>query len=402
MNSCKFTKHFTEPKEKYICLSSCLFYKESYIKVSKNLTTYNASEKKVKSFITNLTRTIENLTNGTYPSNYYLRLYYDQSIFKQKDYKKMIELIQKHKKVQLVEYKCDTFLTNQNVHMDLFGTLVRFYTIFDNESPNMEYCIITDLDNFIESKFYEIFDECRKKDYLVTCFNGINQVSFHNNDFNTTFDKFEFAYLIAFLIIFKKDPIFSPKIWDQYFNHLFEQNDLMYVFNYIDFKRYAINSILKKDQLKPQSYYSFNYGADEIWINYVIKKILRDNNQKDRLYSYMVKDYKLDIVVKRLMDLFEYASIVNKEEFTLFLKNISFLEKKNITNLKSYMNQLLTQKKNNNTKIIEFFKQIRTNPFFNRIYLQSTIKYIIMNIEELIKDRGKYNRTQIISELSVQ
>ena len=400
MNSCTFTKHFTEPKEKYICLSSCLFFKESYIKVSKNLKTYNASESKVKSFVANLKKTIDNLTNGTYPSNYYLRLYYDQSIFKRNEYKELMEILKKHKKIQLVEYKCDTYLTNQNVHMDLFGTIVRFYTIFDQESPNMEYCIITDMDNFLEKKFFEIFDDCRKKDYLVTCFGKISQIGFHSNDFNTKFDMFEFSYLIACLIVIKKDPIFSIDIWDQYFNHLFEQYDLMYVFNYLDFKRYAINSTLKKDQLKPQSYYSFNYGADEIWINYVIKKILRDHQKKDKLHYYIANDYNLNIVVKRLSDLLEYNKIVNKEEFSLFIKNASFLSKKNNTSLKSHLNKLVEDKKNH-TKIIEFFKQIRSNPFFNRLYIQNNLKYIILYIEELMKNRGKYNFHQILSGINL-
>lgn len=53
---------------------------------------------------------------------------------------------------------------------------------------------------------------------------------------------------------------------------MFEQYDLMYLYNYIDFKRFSINSVLNIKTPELKSYYGFHYGTDEIWLNYVIKK----------------------------------------------------------------------------------------------------------------------------------
>jgi len=404
MSKCKWIKYFEEPKEKYVCLSVCLFYKEKYIKVSRNLKTYNASKTKVLSFIKNLLTLFQNLIDGTYPSYFYLRLYYDQSIFKNSYYRELYEKMKNHPKVQWIEYQCDTFLSNKNTnsspkkeehtHIDLFGTFTRFYTIFDNESPNMEYCIITDIDNFLNKNFFDIFETFKKSNYLVKAVNKINQISFHANDFQNTFEQFDFIYLVANLIMIRKHPIFDIQYWNKYFNHMFEQQDLVYVYNYIDFKRYAINGVLEKKQLEPQSYYSFNYGADEIWINFVIKQILTEHQAKNKLDCYYTKDYQLKLVKERLQDLLQYNSIVNKEEYLLFMKHCSFLKKKNHSNLIQYMNSL-----EGNQDIISFFDLVKLNPFLERIYIQNNIKYIITHIHELIQKRGKYTYFQIINTI---
>ena len=79
---CKFIKYFEEPKIKYNCLSSCLFFKDNYIKITKNLKAYNATQKKINLFYENLLEVNKFLLNGTYPENLYLRIYYDDSIYK--------------------------------------------------------------------------------------------------------------------------------------------------------------------------------------------------------------------------------------------------------------------------------------------------------------------------------
>jgi hypothetical protein len=391
MSKCKWTKQFEEPQEKYVCLSACLFYKEKYIKVSKNLKTYDASKTKVLSFIKNLLTVFQYLVDGTYPSNFYLRLYYDKSIFKNSYYREIYEKMKKHPKVQWIEYRCEKFLSNEDTHIDLFGTFTRFYTIFDNESPNMEYCIVIDVDNYLNKQFFEIFQNFQKSNYLVKAVNRINQISFHSNDFQNTFEYFDFIYLVANMIMVRKHPIFDIQYWNQYFDHMFEQQDLVYVYNYIDFKRYAMNGVLGKKQLEPQSYYSFNYGADEIWINFVIKKILINHQAKDKLDCYLTHDYQLKFMKERLQDCLEYNSIVNKEEYKLFIKHCSFLTKKNHQNLIQYMNSI-----QQNKEIISLFHHLTQNPLLERIYIQNNMKYIITHFHELLQKRGKYTYFQIL------
>ena len=147
-------------------------------------------------------------------------------------------------------------------------------------------------------------------------------IFFYPNHNNNIFENY--IYLISGFIILKKNKIFTIDIWHKYFDNMFEQYDLMYIYNYLDFKRLAFSSVLKQTQLVTKSYYSFNYGVDEIWINHVLKKILMDNNLKDKLTTYICKDYNINFLLTRLTDNLKYNSIVNKEEFSLFIKDSAF------------------------------------------------------------------------------
>lgn len=402
-NICKFTKHFEEPSEKYVCFSAVLFYKEKYIKTTRNLKVTNVSKNKIKSFIMNLTDTIKKFINGTYPNNYYLRLYYDKSLFKLKVYKDLFKTLhnQKNNKIQLVEYECESFKNNKNNHMDLFGTLIRFYSIFDTQSVNMDYCVLIDADATYEHHFLQILDEFIKSNNLIYAISKLTQVPFYSNDCMTNNNEFlNYVHFIASSVIIKRDPIFNIKYWDTYFNRMFEQNDLMYVYNYLDFKRFFMGGKIEFEN-KPQSYSSFFYGTDEIWLNYVLKKILIDNNSADKLKCYFTKDYDLYFVLNKLKDFLNHANERNFAEFNFFLKNCVFLgelKERTFHNFSTFIDHLLKNKnkKNNIEKIIQFFKDIRKNRYFNRFYIQSNIRYIINHIEELIKMTKNLKYNQIL------
>ena len=386
---CKFIKYFEEPKIKYNCLSSCLFFKDNYIKITKNLKAYNATQKKINLFYENLLEVNKFLLNGTYPENLYLRIYYDDSIYKNDKYVELINILKKNSKIQLVKYYC-TKSKLKNIHINMFGTLIRFYTIFDNESKNIEYTILADSDNIFTKNFFTIFNNFMKGDNLVYTFNSINQSVFHSNDFYENNKFYNYIYLLGGLTIIKKDKIFLKKYWNKYFNKMYKQNDLMYIYNYIDFKKYSMISLLKKDEIKIESLYSFVYGTDEVWLNYVIKKILLDNNKINKLGVYLVNDYNFKLIIFKLNDLFKLNNITN-EQFKLFIENCDFLKDKNYNNLSNYMNNL------EDNDIIIFFKLLKNNPYFDRLYIQNNIKFIINNIEKLLKLRGKLNLSDIMT-----
>ena len=102
--TCEFIKYYTEPKGKYTCLSTSLFYKGYYIRISQNLKPYNASEQKIKLFYNNLDKVNKLLLDGSYPDYIYFRIYYDKSIFEIDIYNELFERLKKNSKIQLVEY----------------------------------------------------------------------------------------------------------------------------------------------------------------------------------------------------------------------------------------------------------------------------------------------------------
>lgn len=381
---CSLKRYYKEPSEKYVCMSTSLFYKSGYIKVNKNLKTANKTMNKVKSFIINIKNTIQQFIDKVYPDNYYYRIYFDKTIYKLKEYKELIKIIMKNPKVQLIEFDCSNIknVNNSNKinHIELFGTLMRFHPIFDDNSPNIETIICVDADNTYTKKFIEIVSNFRKSNKLVKGIMSTTSIGFHSNDF-TEFDMFNYYYLLAGGVMFKKDKIFTKNIWEKYFTNMFQQYDLMYVANYLDFKRVAINAVLEHDSIKTQSYYSFNYGLDEIWLNFVIKKILKDTNKKELLECYLTKDFNFKFVTKRLFDLMKYNSKINKKEYDLFIKESPFNKLPDINEIKDH---------------IKFYDILKNNKYFDRLYIQNNIKYIIINCKDLMKKRNKYDYYELI------
>ena len=383
---CSLKRYYKEPKEKYVCMTTSLFYKSGYLKVSKNLEAVNKTMNKVRSFIKNIKNTVQQFINGVYPSNYYYRIYFDKTIYKLDEYKQLIKIIMKNPKVQLIEFNCDNIKNINNksktAHIELFGTLMRFHAIFDDKSPNLETVLCVDADNTYTRKFMEVASNFIKSDKLVMNVMSITTISFHSNDF-TEFNLFNYAYMIANIVLFKKNKIFSIELWNKYFTNLFQQYDLMYVVNYLDFKRLAINAVLEHDTLKTQSYYSFNYGLDEIWLNYVIKKILKDAKKESLLDCYLTKNVNFKFVTKRLLDLLKYNSIVNKKEFDLFIRESPFNKIPDIKSIKDHL---------------QFYDILKKNKYFDRLYFQNNIKYIIVNHRELMKNRRKYGYYELMTD----
>ena len=164
--NCKFIKHYNEPNQKYNCLSMSLFFIDKYIKVTKSVKVVNKTEDKVNIFYQNLVETEKRLTNGYYPEDLYLRLFFDKTVYKIEKYVKLFEKFKKNRKIQLVEFNCDNFKTNTGSHIALFGTLIRFYSVFDTASINMNYCILLDADYILTNKFFEIFDKFKKSRFI--------------------------------------------------------------------------------------------------------------------------------------------------------------------------------------------------------------------------------------------
>ena len=382
---CSLKRYYKEPSEKYVCMTTSLFYKSEYFKVSKNLKPMNKTMNKVKSFITNIKSTIQQFIDGVYPSNYYYRIYFDKTIYKLKEYKQLLKIIMKNPKVQLIEFDCSNIKNINNssktAHIELFGTLMRFHAIFDDKSPNLETIICVDADNTYTPKFIEVTSDFIKSSKLVMGIMSITSIGFHSNDF-TEFDMFNYYYLLAGGTMFKKDKIFTIQLWDKYFTNMFQQYDLMYVVNYLDFKRLAINAVLGHNAIQTQSYYSFNYGLDEIWLNYVIKKILKDTGRQSALDCYLTRNINFKFVTKRILDLMKYNAKVNKKEYDLFVKESKIPELKEIKDH------------------IKFYDTLKNNKYLDRIYIQNNIKYIIVNSKKLMKQRKKYDYYELTNSLS--
>lgn len=131
MEYCNIKAFYRSTRSNYNIVSSVLFnMKNGY----KNFNKYLYGIENWLKFIDN------NL------QNYYLRVYIDNSIIKNKEYfNKIKEIIKKDKKLQIVYFNCPDF-KNDQYHKDLFSTLIRFLPLFDYAKNDTNYVLIRDLD----------------------------------------------------------------------------------------------------------------------------------------------------------------------------------------------------------------------------------------------------------------
>jgi len=396
MEDCKFTRYYTEPNHKYTCLSTSLFIVEKYIKRTKNNQIKNVLDNKINLFFENTIQKCKHLLDGHYPKNYYMRIYYDDSIEFNKKISKLFTLLKKHPKVQLIKFNCPKFKENKISHINLFGTVMRFHVLFDQESPNIDLCILIDADAIYTKNFIEEVEKFRHENYYVMTFNSIYQLPFYYMDSSKSIDEYQLIDKTHFpggLTICKKIPLFSKIYWNKYLENMFEQFDLLLQYNYLDFKRFGIKN--DTDYIK-QSYYSFNYGFDEIWLNYIIKKILKNNNHQDKIKVILFKIKKKLFFIERLSIFLEYNLNRNTKQFEKFLEHCDFLEEKTYDKLDKYLKNI-----NNEKQIKQFVNNIKKNPYFNHIYMQDMLRYIIINYEKLITQNIRYHNYNIYSQNKV-
>ena len=278
-NQCFFKKEYEEPTEKYNIFSFSVFYMKKYLRFYSD-STRDISIQRQRQFMYNLTLNIQNLEKNFFGSNWYIRIFYDKSLFKFKIGERIpwLEFINYHKKnkrVQFVRFSCSNFKDkhNKDFHLNLFGTLPRLYPIFE-ENNLLETVVVFDADNFITKDFiYEIL-LFKKSSYDYNAFCSKYSIS-HYKDENAKND--DNCYLSCGMVAFnKKLPL---KLW----------NNILYELKYFEDKEFyklvdKLNSdykVLMKDK-EYIKFKDFGYGIDEIILNHYVKKYLNNNNYKLR------------------------------------------------------------------------------------------------------------------------
>jgi hypothetical protein len=112
--------------KKYNVLSACFFKMETHY---KNFSVYVNKIKKILDYIKN-------------QKKYVLRIFIDDNI---RNDKYVFNLLSNTKNVQIVLFKCSEYMKN-NYHIDVFGSLVRLFPIFDFENNDTNDVIVIDID----------------------------------------------------------------------------------------------------------------------------------------------------------------------------------------------------------------------------------------------------------------
>jgi len=338
--NCEYIRYYEEPQEKYVCMSMSLFLPQKYKKLTYGIER-EVAEKKKESFLKHLIYNAKNIMSNYFPKNYYYRIYYDESINDDERFKKLIEVLKKNKRFQMVKYKCHGVFNNRS-HLNLFGTLLRFHPLFDKDSPNIKVVAILDADNVYTKEWLKNLENfINDNDYNIMTYQGLLESPFYKLDRNSDLEidkKLNKIFFRGGMTVIKKGDYLNYEIWDKYFNHMYEQQDFMNKVRYLDFKKYAFFP-----ESKEKSYYAFEYGMDEIFLNFILKKMIREDRVKLKIHRYINKLFH-KFFIKRFTEFIEYNYKHNHELCMEFLKKLGgennrinfFWFKKWINNQKSF------------------------------------------------------------------
>lgn len=407
-NICKFTPLFKIDYDKKInILSSCFFKMEN--SGYKDFSKYVEGIKKLNNDIKNI------------KPQYKIRLFIDNSIYEDK---KIYNQILTYENVQMVLYSCPNYIINNKHHIGLFGTMVRFFPLFDFLNNDANIVVIADIDGTnikIFSHYLKyIYNNCRNiydNIYLLKSGPLCRSIKY----------KYDFIYKqklnpYVFALSYVSVKRINKNVLINYLMTVNEQN----VFSY----HTHVNKMSEENNKKyNKSFGAFIYGVDEHFLNDVLTKYLIDNklcyvvitswsihdclynllSSKNDLTNDEIKfiDYIFEYIKNKLnykleinndMDIYEKFNILDK---IMFSKDNSNSDTKYKITMILYK-LLLYLKSNKNYKFIfpdGFYKLFVDNNYFG-IYDIEIIR--IINCKDKNKDtdivlkQKKFNHEDII------
>jgi len=310
---CKFTPLFKINYKIKKNLISCSFFK-MYNKGYKDFNLYINGLKKLYNYVNKI-------------NNYTIRLFIDNTIFKDKE---LMIKIKKMNKIELVLYECkNLLLEGTDYHEGLFGTLVRFFPIFDFPNNDGKNIVLSDIDDIaIVNNIKEldiIYKNNKVKDiYILKKGNIGKNILFNYNPYKNILTPYSITcHLISFLRI-------NNKVIIDFINMVNDNTNVNEKYSYY----YDIMKDLKN--LNNKKYNSkFIFGVDEYFINKTLTEYLIDN----RLPIAINFKFEITSIIYYIL---QYYSHINKIKIKLLdkilnkiLKNIK-LENKHLSILEKY------------------------------------------------------------------
>lgn len=309
------------------------------------------------------------LNNLAKKNNLEIRLFIDNTI---NDDKEIMDSIYKMEKITPILYECITFKIG-NHHVGLFGTIVRFFPLFDFENNDSRIVMILDADvedlKDLLNKQIELYNFIKKNMYNNICL--IYTGNFYNMNAENNFVEFNneeilLPYCIASNIIGCKK--ITPKILYKFMETLEKYMDdktrpTEILSNYID--------LIKKDGYN-KCENNICYGVDEYFINMGLLKYLLKHNLPfayKTIISYAHINY-----YRHPNGYFTGNTVEYKKKFNAYMKEYNLIKysfkeldeqlynlniKKPTEFMKEYMDKI--------SKIIKYTKKIDDQAVFDKV-----------------------------------
>ena len=182
--------------------------------------------------------------------DYKFRLFIDKNVYEDTE---IMKIINSCEKMQPVLFECSEYMT-ENYHIDLFGTLLRYFPMFNFENNDADKVLVVDIDfgnsnDYKMPRFNTIIDYSKKNEGPVFS-TSIEPFLTHFKD-----KKFEMSHIYSSALLFDKQ---------------YDKNIL-------------INFIIDAHNIKDVGKYNkrttpFGFGVDELFLNKYFFNIIEKQN----------------------------------------------------------------------------------------------------------------------------
>ncbi len=383
---CNFTPLFNIDYTKKKNIISCCFFKK-----------YN-SHKDLSVYLDGIQALYHSVTK--YYKVYSIRLFIDNSIYTDND---IMSILKKLDKIEIVLYDCLCYKIGDNYHQGLFGTIIRFFPMFNFPNNDANIVILSGIDNHALKKYIDLLKilGSRINDLYLIKFSNAGEMFKNKELYNHVYKNFILDYI-------KPQEIVCLKQIDS---------------------NVIINFLKKLDPKIKYSYYvndendendendgPFIYGIDEYFLNneyikyivgYRLPFVDRLNYNVFNLYYYQInkriddwleKDKKIfNLLLNKILKYIKTKSDKDIEDkFNIILKIIDKNDKESIK-LKYKLYKLFIKIKNK--KRYKFlFNTVYNNLLLDKyigIYEFSEMKFYNINIKSFFEKKLSFSNKKI-------
>jgi hypothetical protein len=360
---CEFTPLFNIDYTKKKNIISCSFFKMAgggY----KNFTEYSNGILHLSNFIKKEMK------------DFKLRLFIDMSIYNDK---KIMDTL-KNNSIEIVLYKCPSYVVDKNKHKGIFGMFARFFPIFDFKNNDAKLVFISDIDF---NSYKEVSNFFYKTNGNIINYLIKTKIIYKLHTF--IYNNYSLMYISNWLFINKnnyKNNYIHPYVrgGSTYYYKKINYKILLNFFNLVNSsnKIYSAYSKLEKNKKNLIKNDKYLYGSDEYFLNRIYIKYLKKNNlsfgckikfdiltnlwvyiihYKSVFPSKMIKIYK--IFFEYIFDNYKFISMKKSIDYIDKKLNLNNLTKNNLTKdkIKLIMNIYIFYIKIYNTKYSQYFNK---------------------------------------------
>ena len=357
---------------------SCSFFKM----INKGYKDFNIYIKGIKE----LNDYIINHVNKKY-GKYNLRLFIDNSIYNDNE---IMNKLNNMKGLEIVLYTCSDYLNknNNNYHIGLFGTIVRFFPMFDFPNNDANYVVISDIDDIVFKPIQLNLDFMKNRNqikdlYFLKIGNLGKNVKYN---YNSLYKGQISIYSIAQSTVSLRR--FDQKILENFIEKV-RNNKEYYSYYYNIHKNISDEENIKKYT----SHESFIYGIDEYFLNKTLTEYLIDNSLP---YALSIK-WNISHVIYYLIQILKYLSydtqqLVDKI-LNYIIKRLKInAENKNIEEKFKIIDDISYSSKDNKIKykinklFYKVFLYVYNNPKYRKIYPKDYYEILLTKEFYLIYD----------------